>query len=108
MPCLNRDYLIVHWDYKPESSEFESFLPVLDRVFWLQNFVNVLIETPKCALYYGYRDIACDMVAFATATACVMDNMTNFLYSIAHHRMDEAERFMQTKTAELRNAGLLW
>lgn len=104
----NRDYLIVYWDYDPESSEFESFLPVLDRVFWLQNFVNVLIETPKCALYYGYRDIACDMVAFATATACVMDNMTNFLYSIAHHRMEDAEKFLKTKTAELRKAGLLW
>ena len=104
----NRDCLIVHWDYKPESSEFESFLPVLDRVFWLQNFVNVLIVTPECALYYGYRNIACDMVTLGTATACVTDNMTDFLYSIAHHRMDEAERFMQTKTAELRNAGLLW
>lgn len=104
----NRDYLIVHWDYKPKHSEFEAFLPVLDRVFWWQNFVNVLIVTPECALYYGYRDIARDMVTFATATACVTDNMTDFLYSIAHHRMDEAERFMQTKTAELRNAGLLW
>ena len=104
----NRDYLIVHWDYKPQSSEFEAFLPVLDRVFWLQNFVNVLIVTSECALYYGYRNIAWDMVTFGTATACVTDNITDFLYSIAHHRMEDAEKFLKPKTAELRNLGLLW
>ncbi len=104
----NRDYLIVHWNYFSKDSNFENFLPVLDRVFWLQNFVNVLIVTPECALYYGYRDIAREIVSFCTGTACINDNMTDFLYPIARHRMEDAEKFLKTKTAELRKAGLLW
>lgn len=102
------DFLVIEWNYKNESTDFENWLPVLDRVFWIQNFVNVLIITPYNAAYYGYGRIAAQIGSCASLTSCSGGNLAQFLYPLAENDKCRAVDLLKTETALLRKNGLLW
>ena len=102
------DFLVVEWNYKNESTDFENWLPILDRIFWIQNFVNVLIITPHNAAYYGYGRIAAQIGSCASLTSCSGGNLAQFLYPLAENDKCRAVDLLKTETALLRKNGLLW
>ncbi len=102
------DFLVIKWDYKNESTDFENWLPILDRVFWIQNFVNVLIITPHNAAYYGYGSIAEKIGSCASLTSCCGGNLAQFLYPLTYSDKCRAVNLLKTETALLRKNELLW
>lgn len=102
------DFLVIKWDYKNESTDFENWLPVLDRIFWIQNFINVLIITPHNAAYYGYGRIAAQIGSCASLISCSDGNLAQFLYPLAENDKCRAVDLLKTETALLRKNGLLW
>lgn len=102
------DFLVIKWNYQTEDSDFENWLPILDRVFWIQNFVNVLIITPTNAAYYGYGHIAFKIGGCCSKTSCTSGNMTQFLYPLNQDDILRAVRLLKKETTALRKEGLLW
>lgn len=102
------DLLVIKWDYKNKSTDFENWLPVLDRVFWIQNFVNVLIITPSNAAYYGYRNIALNIIGCTGVSSSVGGSLAQILYPLAEENKQRIIKFLKTETALLRKNELLW
>ena len=102
------DFLVIKWNYQTEDSDFENWLPILDRVFWIQNFVNVLIITPYNAAYYGYGSIAFQIIACCNSTGCASGNLAEFLYPLSKDDILRTIRFLKKESSTLRKEGLLW
>ena len=104
----NNDYLIIRWNYPAKNCDLETFLPVLDRVFWVQHFVNVLIITPDNAFYYGYKNVALDIFQNANCSTFYFGITSGAFYPLNEDSIGRAVQFIRQKTAELKKTGLLW
>ena len=102
------DYLVVRWNYPVKNCDFECFLPVLDRVFWVQHFVNVLILTPNNAFYYGGQKTALEIFRNANCSTFCFEFSAGALYTLNEDSVNRAVKVLQDKTTELRKTGLLW
>lgn len=102
------DYLVVRWNYPAKNCDLETFLPVLDRVFWVQHFVNVLIITPDNAFYYGYKNVALDIFQNANCSTFYFGITSGAFYPLNEDSIGRAVQFIRQKTAELKKTGLLW
>ena len=103
-----QDYLVVFWNFEVENVDFESFLPVLDRVFWLQRLMNVVIFAKNCAFYYGYRGIAKKLMFEWKMSSFCYGYCSGALYAQDEVHVANVVACLKQETAKLKAEGLLW
>ena len=104
----NNDYLIIRWNYPVKNCDFELFLPILDRVFWLQHFVNVLILTPNNAFYYGCQKVALEIFQNANCSTFYFGITSGAFYPLNEDSINRAINVLQEQKKKKKKAGLLW
>lgn len=102
------EYLVVNWDFKVSDVSFEGFLPILDRVFWLQRFVNVVIFAQNCAFYFGYQRIARALMPKWGCSSFCFGQCSAALYASDDVHKAWVAECLAAETAKLKAEGLLW
>lgn len=102
------EYLVVDWDFKAGDVSFEGFLPILDRVFWLQRFMNVVIFAKDCAFYFGYQVIARALMPKLGCSSFCFGQCSAALYAPDDVHKAWVAEVLAAETAKLKAEGLLW
>lgn len=102
------DCLVVRWNYPAQNCDIETFLPILDRVFWVQHFVNVLVVTQKNVFYYGYQKMAMEVFQKFGISGFFDGYACGAMYPLDEEKIESVGNFFAEKTADLRKNGLLW
>lgn len=102
------NYLIIAWKYKAKYIDFEAFMPVLDRVFWRQRWINVVVFAENGAFYYGYNKIAEALLRKWKYTGFAAGCQSGALYAQDEEHKALIAEVLAAETAKLKDEGLLW
>ena len=105
----DKSLLVINWDIEECLFSFEKWLPVLDRVFWLQTNINVLIFTPKQGFYYGYRDIAMELMKSSGYTSMTLSGRSlTYLGSLDRLKKYQIEQDIRSLIKKKIKQGLIY
>lgn len=102
------EYLVVDWDFKVSDVSFEGFLPILDRVFWLQRVANVVVFAQNCAFYFGCQPIARALMPKWGCSSFCFGQCCAALYAPDDVHKAWVAECLAAETAKLKAEGLLW
>ena len=86
-------------ELKSETLDDQILIPILNRCFWLQRYLNVMVISKKMITYYGYRDIV-DKLQEETGLACGFAhyNLLDVIGNLTPEDISKFKKIAETET----------